>query len=70
MVKMVHFISCIFYHTKFLIIEEANMEKEELNVKDKTLKKKKSRGKYLAPSSRSKLTTIIMSPTKGQPHSF
>lgn len=42
MVKMVHFMSCIFYHTKFLIIEEANMEKEELNVKDKTLKKKKN----------------------------
>ena len=37
-------------------------------LKTKTLKKKKTRGKYLAPSSRPKLTTIIMSPTKGQAH--
>lgn len=61
MVKMV-LLCHVYFTSHVLIIEEANMENEELNVKDQTLKRKHQEVKYLAPSSRSKLMTIIISP--------
>lgn len=71
MVKMVNFMSCIFYHkTNFC----GSPKKSLWTKKNSTLKKKKlffnQEISNISLSLRSRLRTIILSPAKGQSHSF